>query len=164
MDVNPELDQLLKRLARETSVPPEEPARLQGLLDAFEAAQRKPGSSPRRDYWWMGTLATAAAVLIAVALSPSWFGLARTSRSSTAPVAATGSGHDVQPPAGGFVIVPGAASLPPLESGSLVRMDLPVSILPSLGMTPPATGSQTEVTADVIVGQDGLPRAVRLVE
>ncbi|MGH9408938.1 MAG: hypothetical protein ACRD1V_05750, partial [Vicinamibacterales bacterium] len=66
--------------------------------------------------------------------------------------------------AGAFVAVPGAASLPPLESGSLVRMELPVSILPLLGMTPPATGHATEVTADIIVGQDGLPRAVRLVE
>jgi hypothetical protein len=60
------------------------------------------------------------------------------------------------------VIVPGAAQLPPMESGTLVRMDLPVSMLPSLGVIPPATG-RTAVKADVVVAQDGLPRAVRLV-
>ena len=49
-----------------------------------------------------------------------------------------------------------------MESGSLVRVDLSVSMLPSLGVTP--RGAHTDkVKADVIVGQDGLTRAVRLV-
>jgi hypothetical protein len=61
-----------------------------------------------------------------------------------------------------FVIVPGAASLPPMESGTLVRLDLPLSVLPSLGVIPPATG-HTTVKADLVIGQDGLTRAVRLV-
>jgi hypothetical protein len=41
-------------------------------------------------------------------------------------------------------------------------MDLPVSLLPSLGVMMP-TGRVTVVKADLIVGQDGLTRAVRLV-
>jgi hypothetical protein len=49
-----------------------------------------------------------------------------------------------------------------MESGTLVRMDVPVAVLPSLGVTPPA-GRATTVTADFIVAQDGLPRAVRVV-
>jgi hypothetical protein len=61
-----------------------------------------------------------------------------------------------------FVVVPGAAGLPPMESGTLVRLDLPVSVLPSLGVTPPATSHAT-VKADLVIGQDGLTRAVRLV-
>ena len=69
---------------------------------------------------------------------------------------------EMAPPAE-FVLVPGAAALPARESGSLVRMDVPVSMLPSLGLTPPA-GSGATVKADVIVGQDGLTRAVRLVD
>jgi hypothetical protein len=36
-------------------------------------------------------------------------------------------------------------------------------MLPSLGLTPPQTNSATSVQADVIVGQDGLTRAARLV-
>jgi hypothetical protein len=65
-------------------------------------------------------------------------------------------------PVGDFIPWPGAATLPPLESGELVRLDLPVSILPSLGVVPPA-GHVTAVKADVVFGQDGLARAVRFV-
>ena len=60
-------------------------------------------------------------------------------------------------------MVPGAAALPPMESGSLVRMDVPVAMLSSMGIAPPAN-LVTRVRADVIVGQDGLARAVRLVD
>ena len=42
-------------------------------------------------------------------------------------------------------------------------MDVPVSMLPSLGLAPPAN-PVAAVRADVIVGQDGLTRAVRLVD
>jgi len=60
-----------------------------------------------------------------------------------------------------FVAWPGSTALPPLESGAFVRMDLPASVLPWLGMLPPAhTGV---VQADVLVGQDGFARAIRLV-
>ena len=69
---------------------------------------------------------------------------------------------EMAPPAE-FTLVPGAAALPSMESGSLVRMDVPVAMLPSLGLTPPA-GSGTVVRTDMIVGQDGLTRAVRLVD
>ena len=59
-------------------------------------------------------------------------------------------------------MVPGAMALPEIESGSLVRIDLPVSALPALGVMPPS-GAVARVKADLILGQDGLPRAVRLV-
>jgi hypothetical protein len=49
-----------------------------------------------------------------------------------------------------------------MESGSLVRMNVPVSMLPSLGVMPPS-GRATSVRADLIVGQDGVARAIRLV-
>jgi hypothetical protein len=53
--------------------------------------------------------------------------------------------------------------LPSFESGELVRVDLPVAVLPSLGLVVPPTRA-VAVKADVIVGQDGFARAVRLVE
>lgn len=62
-----------------------------------------------------------------------------------------------------FVPWPGAGTLPSFESGELVRLDLPVSVLPSLGLAPPAS-RDAAVQADVIVGQDGFARAVRLVQ
>lgn len=62
-----------------------------------------------------------------------------------------------------FVTLPGAIGLPSFESGRIVRIDLPVSSLPAYGveMVPDAVGN--EVQADVLVGQDGQARAIRLV-
>jgi anti-sigma factor RsiW len=54
-------------------------------------------------------------------------------------------------PAGAqFVILPGANALPRFESGQVIRVDLP--------------SPEGVITADVLVGQDGLARAVRLVQ
>ena len=151
----------LRRLADASEPPPIDPRREAELMAAFDAAAR---SAPpiRRPYWGMAGLAAAAALLIAVGLAP-----ARAGRhgSSSPPIV---RGVQTETPGlnnvpSEFVIVPGAAALPPMESGSLVRMDVPVSMLPSLGLTPPA-GSGAMVKADVIVGQDGLTRAVRLVD
>ena len=164
MDVNDRLERALKQLAREAKVPPEDPSRLAALLTEFDAEQQWRMRAPGHDRMQRG-LAAAASLVFVVALA--WLAIGRHDTSSRNAGTHTRASlpHGVQPPSsGGFIVVPNAVLLPPLESGSLVRMELPVSILPSLGMTPPATGHATEVTADVIVGQDGLPRAVRLVE
>jgi hypothetical protein len=66
-------------------------------------------------------------------------------------------------PAAEFVAVPAAASLPQFESGVIFRISLPVTALPSYGVDiSPASGDEP-VEADVLVGQDGHPRAIRLV-
>ena len=62
-----------------------------------------------------------------------------------------------------FVTLPAAAGLPDLESGSVVRIAVPVGALPEYGLDIAAVGSKTTVDADVLVGQDGLARAIRLV-
>jgi hypothetical protein len=63
----------------------------------------------------------------------------------------------------GFVALPGTAGLPQFESGTIVRIELPVASLPAYGVDiSPAAGDQP-VEADVLVGQDGQPRAIRLV-
>ena len=62
-----------------------------------------------------------------------------------------------------FVPWPNAEALPAFESGELLRLDLPSSMLSSLGLGSPGS-NVTAVTADVLVGQDGLARAVRLVQ
>jgi len=146
----------LRRLADASEPPPIDPRREAALMAAFDAAQAAP-RPVRRPYWGMAGLAAAATILIAVGLVP-----ARAGRhGSSPPPTIRGVQNDLQPPSE-FVMVPGAAALPPMESGSLVRMDVPVAMLPSLGLTPPAA-SVTKVKADLIVGQDGLTRAVRLV-
>ncbi len=80
-------------------------------------------------------------------------GATRGSRPVTRPAAAA----DVE-----FVAWPGARALPPFESGELIRTELPVAVLPLLGLRSDGAGRGATVTADVIVGQDRLPRAVRL--
>jgi hypothetical protein len=148
-----ELAKALRRLNDATVPPPVDPAREAALMAAFDTAFA-PTRAARHGYWPMAALAAAAAVLIAVALP--WGPAGR--RGSMPP----SSARDGQPALSEFVVVPGAANLPSMESGSLVRVDLPVSVLPSLGVIPPAGGTAT-VKADLVVGQDGLTRAVRLV-
>jgi hypothetical protein len=147
-----DLEEALRRLARDTEVPAANPETERALLDAFDAAwARKPvgaASRLRRP--------AAAAVLMALAATVLWV---IATRSGRAPV--------VAPPAVAplatteFVMWPGAAELPRFESGHLMRMELPVSALPALGLAPPASRAVV-VQADVLVGQDGFPRAVRL--
>ena len=62
-----------------------------------------------------------------------------------------------------FVAIPAAAALPSLESAQIFRMEVPAGALLAYGfeIAPDAAGSA--VTADVLVGQDGQPRAIRLV-
>ena len=63
----------------------------------------------------------------------------------------------------GFVALPGAAGLPDFESGEIVRVEIPLTSLPTYGIEilPDAQGSPVE--ADLLVGQDGQARAIRLV-
>jgi hypothetical protein len=62
----------------------------------------------------------------------------------------------------GFVALPAAIGLPDFESGVIVRMELPVAALPSYGIEV-VSDSKTPVEADLLIGQDGQARAIRLV-
>ena len=167
-NVDRDLALALRRLDRAVVVPAVDPAREAALMAAFDAAQLR-RAAPRgvRQYWYMAALATAAAILIAVGFNPALTGRHGSpldARAMHKPQALTFRGVQPGPQSPNeFVIVPGAATLPAMESGSLVRMDVPVSMLPSLGLTPPPANRTTSVQADLIVAQDGLPRAVRLV-
>jgi hypothetical protein len=61
------------------------------------------------------------------------------------------------------VPVPSAARLPQFESGVIVRLSLPVAALPSYGVDISPASSGDAVEADVLVAQDGVARAIRLV-
>ena len=63
----------------------------------------------------------------------------------------------------GFVALPAAAGLPDFESGRIIRIDLPVASLPAYGVEVIPDLRRSEVEADLLVGQDGQPRAIRLV-
>ena len=163
-----DLARALRRLDDAVVVPEADPSREAALMAAFDAAQRRrAGGLGKRQYWYMAGLAAAAALLMVAGLGPALtgrHGAPSDANRPNQPVASTL--RDVQPepqPPNEFVMVPGASMLPAMESGSLVRVDVPVAELPSLGLTPPPSNRTASVRADLIVGQDGLPRAVRLV-
>jgi hypothetical protein len=63
----------------------------------------------------------------------------------------------------GFVPLPSAASLPDFESGEIVRVDLPITSLPMYGIDIAPDARSSMVKADLLIGQDRVPRAIRLV-
>jgi len=77
------------------------------------------------------------------------------------------AGRSARPPravvAEGFVPLPWAAGLPDFDRGEIVRMDIPLTALRLYGIEIPADAWDRPVRADMLVGQDGQPRAIRLV-
>ena len=62
----------------------------------------------------------------------------------------------------GFVALPDSATGDSLDGGAILRIEMPASALASLGL--PTTGAEGDqlIPADVVVGQDGTLRAIRL--
>jgi hypothetical protein len=116
---------------------------------------------PRWNRMRMLQLGAAAVLFIAIAL-PAWYAARRPATTlseasgSTAPTAVREETTDFFPLAYSNVPAPG---------GYVVRMQVPRATLDSFGVTgfaPPGDPSAT-VAADVVVGGDGLARAVRFV-
>ncbi len=64
----------------------------------------------------------------------------------------------------GFVALPAAAMLPPFERGEIMRVRVRLVTLADLGFAVQAdANNNTPIDADLLVGQDGQPRAIRLV-
>lgn len=120
------------------------PSTEQHLLARFRERQ---GRSRR----WAYTIAAAAAVICVLLLF-----LGRGRR----------EGRSHQQTSGGtaeFIALPYADSGVPLEQPVIVRMDIPVSELGSFGVQSVPSGRE-RVKADLLVGQDGVARAVRFVQ
>jgi hypothetical protein len=62
----------------------------------------------------------------------------------------------------GFIALPAAIGLPDFESGVIVRLELPPAALPAYGLEV-VPESKSPVEADLLIGQDGKARAIRLV-
>ena len=131
-------------------VPPIDPNREQALLAAFDAHWAQPAARSTR--WSLGAAAALAAAIVGL----NWLVVSNTPGVDGVPEEPA---FDMT----GFVAWPGAEAWPRFESGSLVRVDLPVSALIALGL--PMPGSTVSVVqADIVVGQDGFARAVRVVQ
>jgi hypothetical protein len=66
--------------------------------------------------------------------------------------------------ASGFITLPYGQSGVPLEQPVIVRIDIPISQLGAMGVQVRPPGATGFVKADLLVGQDGVARAVRFVE
>ena len=131
-------------------------ARLRAEFRALSAEAR--GARARRE---AVRYATAAALVVAIGI-PAW----RLSRASRVSPAGT---ELARPVTGSAVIATGFLPLTygsvPLSGGQIIRLEVPKAALSSFGLTPPdaAVPAGATVIADVVVGDDGLARAVRFV-
>jgi hypothetical protein len=118
------------------------------LMDQFAAQHRKPAANR-----WLWSLAAAAVVLISTVVVRDL-----TYPAVMGPVVVAEEQADPQQE--GFIDVPYA---PPLASGELTRVvhtELQPAELASLGVNVDPTWT-TDLPADLLLGQDGFPRAVR---
>jgi hypothetical protein len=64
---------------------------------------------------------------------------------------------------GSFVPLPTSTGLPEPAQAMLIRTRIDTSSLRSYGLTPPPPGAPQTILAEFLVGDDGLPRAIRLI-
>jgi hypothetical protein len=148
----------------------EAPARVEaGLLAAFRSQQR-PARREARHQWWIPALswATAAAVVTVAALfllHPHQSQPAHRNAPGAVELASISDSND---PAtdqdDGFIALPNARKLDPNEDVNVVRVEVPRSAMLSVGLAVSADRVSELVEADVVLGADGLARAIRFVD
>jgi hypothetical protein len=184
-----ELDKLLAAL-REDSRGVEAPRHVEAaLLGAFRAQARKPSRA-----WMPWAIAAAAVVVVAsgAALSVKWmdqpvppspevrlavappapaFALAMTPKAApprrikTVPhPTVEPSAQPVQEVATDFMPLEDSVGLPPIDSGHILRVQMPQSTMTRFGFPVNPDRMLDPVKADVVFGQDGIARAVRFVK
>jgi len=136
-------------------------ARRNWILSEFEAAQLR---SIRPALKWAIAAATAILLLAIGFVELRRSGIQRTLNAPQSIIAQESPEIEGLPiDSAGFIAVPYA---PPLATGefvSVVRTELQPTALARMGIYVDA-GYTADIPADVVVGEDGLPRAVRLVE
>ena len=162
------------------------PARLETLL-LQEFRREKAATASRGVRWQLAAFAIAAAVLLALGLSfrrqnlvtPAGVNSAQSSTQSagqasdnsaatkTSAVAPDSNPQsavvDVSEYTTAYMPLPYAYDPSELEGGAVVRVVLPRAALVSYGLPVEGMGVRDQVTADMLVSQDGTPQAIRLV-
>jgi hypothetical protein len=131
-----------------------------GVADALRAEVRAIAQARRRRTL-AAALATAALLTVAVGV-PAW--RARHPPLAVADSVPRGSATSTEVATAFF---PLTYSSLPVSNPQLVRLEVPRSALASFGLAPidaPDAGSWGTVQADVLVGEDGVARAVRFVQ
>jgi predicted anti-sigma-YlaC factor YlaD len=179
------LDFSLRQAATE-SAELQAPARLETLL-LQEFRREKAATASRGVRWQLAAFAIAAAVLLALGLSfhrqnlvtPAGVNSAQSSTQSagqasdnsaatkTSAVASDSNPQsavvDVSEYTTAYMPLPYAYDPSELEGAAVVRVVLPRAALVSYGLPVEGMGVRDQVTADMVVSQDGTPQAIRLV-
>jgi len=133
------------------------PARVEvRLLRAYREQYGRSAEAGGVHHWWAA--AAAAMLLVAGAL---WMGMRPPAppqvAASSSPAAVAGAEEDDA----AFVALPNAAGSLQDEDVDLVRVELPRSAVTALGMPAGDDSDAGSVEAEVLVGPDGMARAVR---
>jgi hypothetical protein len=117
------------------------------VLAEFDRVQRR-----KRGRVWIASAGAVAASVAAV-----WFAENRPVEKAVAPTAVE---SEAERP---FVPIPYVLPPDPYERVEVVRMRMPVAALIAAGFQMQTADQSAEAEADVVVGQDGRARAVRLI-
>lgn len=149
----------------------EAPARVEsGLVAAFRL-QNQAVHRTGRSQWWVPALswAAAAAILVVAALAvmhPRQPMPAHRSAPGMVESAALTDSVDSNVSDGedGFIPLPNTQRLDPNEDVNVVRVEVPRSAMMAVGLAVSADSVSELVEADVMLGQDGVARAIRFVD
>ena len=141
--MNERVDVAMGRLADEAALAEAPPEVERAVLAEFDRARRG-----RKRLHWTWEAGVAAALFIGAWLL----------QKPPAPVAET-----VVVPDQPFVGIPYVTPLAPNERADVVRVQMPVAALIAAGVPVAVADAGATAEADVVVGQDGRARAVRLV-
>ncbi len=142
---------LLAADMKDVSAPPRVEAR---LVRAYRKRYRRPVSAPSDMRWWA---AAAAVLLVATAL---WTGVRPPPRQFAANPGVAATPAIVEDDAA-FIPLPNVAGSPQDDDVDLVRVELPRSAITALGLPASDDNGAESVEAEVLVGPDGMARAVR---
>jgi hypothetical protein len=157
MEDNRELLENLRALAADG--PQDAPERVERRVRAeFRALSRR-----RRVKVW-ASFSGAAAMAAGIALLM-WVREAPKPAPSTAAAVAMAAGSDLEEDAdASFYPLPQAEALPAMENAMVVQVQLPASSLRMMGFPMDEERADAAVQAELLLGQDGLARGVRLVQ
>ena len=142
------------------------PARVEGrLVRAFRAQNSIAAPMGRGRSMVAAGWAAAAVLLLAVAMLLSGSRQPASLRAAGPAVAELATDQEMAAAdADGFIPLPNAERLEPNDDVNMVRMEVPRSTIEELGITVSADRGTDRVEADVLLGSDGLARAVRFLD
>jgi ferric-dicitrate binding protein FerR (iron transport regulator) len=150
----PELSAAFRALSEDEAKLTASPDVEQRLLSEVRAIARA-----RRRRTWLGATSVAAALLLGVVLYAWRIGNGQPSDTVQSPLAPEVTITEVS-----TEFLPLPYSHIPMNTGSTVRIEVPTTALVSFGLAPgDFREGQGIVQADVLIGEDGLARAIRFV-